>query len=136
MTKLIDGIKAIMPGKVIHLLLQHPNPSPAKDNRSKLFLLFESLNISLQQGVLHDVIFVYDFATNRNTWSKETLKSLYMMRNCNECEFNVSEQIIVSNKGDDNVKHPLFGKTKRYGWAAMRNCDEYSFSISYRKTIQ
>ena len=133
-TKLIDGIKEIMPGKVIHLLLQHPNPSTAEDNRLKLLLLFESLKISLQQGVLHDVIFVYDFSPNRNTWSKETLKSLFM-RNCNECEFNVSEEIVVSNKGDDNVKHPLFGKTKRYGWAAMRNCDEHSFNISYRNTI-
>ena len=132
-TKLLEGIKNALPGKVIHVLLQHPNPSIDEDNRSKLALLFESLRLSLLNGISYNVTFVYDFSTNRNTWTKATLQSLFM-HNSNESHFNVTVENLVSCKGDNNVNHPLFGITKRYGWAAMRNCDEYSFSISFNNT--
>lgn len=40
----------------------------------------------------------------------------------------------ISQKRDTN-NHPLFGKTKRYGWAAMRNSDEWSFTVGDYKSV-
>ena len=127
------GIKKTLPGKVIQVLLQHPNPSIDEGNRSKLTLLFDSLRPSLLNGALYNVTFVYDFSPNRNTWTKGTLQSLFM-HNCNTSNFNVTGERRVSCKGDNIVNHPIFGTTQRYGWAAMRQSDEFSFSISFCNT--
>ena len=53
------------------------------------------------------------------------------MTDTNQSEYNATEEVLVSSKLNSTIIHPLFGTTKRYGWAAMRNCNEYSFSISY-----
>ena len=55
------------------------------------------------------------------------------MDNADKSKYNVSKETVVSSKGCD-VDHPLFGTTTRFGWAVMRNSDEYSFTISYCKT--
>ena len=129
-SELLNAIHNIIPGKVIRVLLQHPNPSINKGNTSKLSLLFESLRMSLKKGILHDVTFVYDFSPNRNTWSKAMLESFFIA-NSDKTHFTVTDEMLLSYKGDNTVNHPLFGLTKRYGWAAMRNCAEYSFAITY-----
>ena len=128
--ELLQSIKEAYPAKLIRLLLQHPNPSIEEANRSALSLLFKSVIISLKQGVLHDVTFVYDSSTSRFNWSKSDILSLFMS-NTNSSNYNVTNEVLVSSKGNNNVSHPLFGKTKRFGWAAMRNCNEYTFSISH-----
>ena len=43
---------------------------------------------------------------------------------------------LLSLKGYDGVDHPLFRKnTKRYGWDAMRNSDEWSFTVGGYKSV-
>ena len=37
----------------------------------------------------------------------------------------------ISEETDNYVSHPLFGKTKRRGWASMKKGIEMCFSISY-----
>ncbi len=89
--------------------------------------------MSLKKGVLYDVTFVCGFSPNRNTWSKAILESFFIA-NLEQSNITMTDEMLVSNKGDNNVNHPLFGCTERYGWAAMRNCAEYSFSITYHNT--
>ena len=90
--------------------------------------------MSLEIGTIRDVTFLYDFSPNRNTWSQTGLVKLFMPK-VEESKYKVTEEIMVSSI-DSHVDHPLFGNTKRYGWAAMRNSNEYSFSIAYCNTKQ
>ena len=74
--------------------------------------------------ILHDVTFIYDLANNRNTCNRTELLSLLIPKD-ELSHYDVTEDQLVSLKGCDGMDHPLFGKTKRYGWAAMRNLDEW-----------
>ena len=128
--ELITMLKERNPGKIIRFLLQHLNPSMDKSNRSSLTLLFNCIKTLLKNGFINDVTFVYDSSAASNTWSKADIHSLFISKG-DESNFNFTDEILVSSKCNNNVVHPLFGRTKRYGWASMRNYDEYSFSISY-----
>ena len=131
---LLQEIKIAMPEKTIRVLLQNTNPSQDDQNISKLKLLFYALRISLMKGILHDVTFVYDLADNRNTWNRTGFLSLIMPKE-ELLHYDVTEDKLVSLKGCDEMNHPLFGKTKRYGWAAMRNSDEWSFTVGDYKSV-
>ena len=134
MEELLEEIKIAMPDKTIRVLLQHTNPSQDEQNISKLKLLFYALRISLMKGILHDVTFVYDLADNCNTWNRTKLLNLLMPKG-ELSHYEVTEDQLVSLKGCDGMDHPLFGKTKRYGWAAMRNSDEWYFTVGDYKSV-
>ena len=86
------------------------------------------------KSILHDVTFVYDLANNRNTWNRTEFLSLLMPKD-ELSHYDVTEDQLVSLKGCDGIDHPLFGKTKRYGWDAMRNLDEWTFTIGGYKLV-
>ena len=44
--------------------------------------------------------------------------------------YRVTEETIISLNGED-IDHPLFGKTKRYGWVTLQKSDEYTFAKCY-----
>ena len=77
--ELLQQIQTAFPSKTIRVIMQHPNPSLGEQNRMNLKLLFYSLRMSITKDVLQDVTFVYDLATNRNTWNRAQLLSLLML---------------------------------------------------------
>ena len=86
------------------------------------------------KGILHDVTFVYDLDDNRNTWNRTGFLSLIMPKE-ELSHYDVTGDKLVSLKCCDEMDHPLFGKTKRYGWAAMRNSDEWYFTVGGYKSL-
>ena len=126
--ELLREVNISLPNKSIRVILQHPNPSQDDHNRLNLKLLFYALRMSLMKGIVHDVTFVYDLAFNRNTWNRTTLLDLLMPNN-ELTHYDLTDHRLVSLKGCDEMDHPLFGKTERYGWAAMRNSDEWCFTV-------
>ena len=44
--------------------------------------------------------------------------------------YTISEEYIISEQGNEQVIHPLFGLTSRLGWANMTNGSEHTFYIS------
>ena len=87
------------------------------------------------KSIIHDVTFVYDFANKHNTWNQTELMSLLMPKD-ELSKYNVTEDRLVSLKGCNGMGHPLLGKnTKRYGWDAMRNSDEWSFTVGGYKSV-
>ena len=42
----------------------------------------------------------------------------------------IGDEFIISQEGNDNVAHPLFGNTTRMGWAKMKRGSEHTFLLN------
>jgi hypothetical protein len=134
LTDLLISLKSKI-GLDIRILVQHPSPSKDTQSRKNLALAGNSILCAMLQGLVTHVTFVYDRDPNRNTWDRLSLKKIFLEKvdSVSQARFLISQEVIISNKVDRFVNHPIFGKTERYGWAMMRKCDEYEFTISLLK---
>ena len=73
-------------------------------------------------SIIHDITQVYNYESCRNTWCNTKLLALFMhtVEDSHIDNYRITEEKLISLKGD-HVDHPLFGKTKRYGWTSMGN---------------
>jgi hypothetical protein len=119
--------------KNIQILVQHPSPSATC--KSDLSNAGEAIFLAMKEGSSSGVTFVYDCCHSRNTWTKNTLVSTFLQRvtETDRLLLEISEEVMVSAKGDTQVQHPVLGLTERHGWAVMRNSNEHAFTISIKK---
>lgn len=114
-------------GLDVKILLQHPTPSlqgacPLRKACHDIIHCMEDREVSA-------LCFVYDHCLKKNTWSKSTLLRRCIPNTLDSNLFTITAETLISEKGNMSVNHPLFGQTKRYGWAKTRNSDEMSFTI-------
>lgn len=115
--------------KPIKVLLQHPTPS--SEGVGDLKAACKGILNCVLKRVVSSLSIVYDYSSNRNTWSKK-LFMLSCFADHVATSFAISDEILISKKGEDSVQHPVYGDTKRYGWAKTRNADEHSFVITLK----
>jgi len=135
MKQLLTEVKTAFPDLILRVLVQHPSPSPDALNQSNLKQLFSCLQKTMESGIVFDTTFIYDYdvSRDRNTWSRQSILAIFnsTLDFLNSNNYSVAEEKLISSQGE-NVKHPLFGRTSRYGWTSMRKSDEYSFSIRFK----
>ena len=128
---LLSAIKGAVNLPVV-VLFQHPSPSKANKNRVALKCTFRDCVLAKEQNIVESIHFVYDTKseTKGNCWKeKELFKVLKSM--CSEDKkHKLTEPSVISEKGNAEVKHPLFGLTERRGWAQMKRGVEMSFSVT------
>ena len=119
---LISSISSNCNFNKIILLYQHPSPSlSSRPNLQKS--INQSVSALSTNKKVESIHFVYDFNIKKKTFTYNSLRSL----------FDLPKKIFISpetqiNVDDDNiVYHPLFGRTKKFGWARMRKGQEMTF---------
>ena len=128
MKNLMQSISDIT-GKQIKILFQHPSPSA--DGVDDLRRACTDIMECIATGTVSTICFVYDSAPGKTCWEKDGLLALCKQETyLDQSSFYVSDEKLISKKGDTNVIHPLFGLTSRFGWARMKNSNEFTFSIS------
>lgn len=112
----------------LKVLFQHPSPS--RNCKKDLKKACGDVLSSLDKKIVDSVYFVYDSSENRNSWNKDSI-----VRDCIpfSAKYSLTEEKMISKKGNNTVTHPIFGETKRYGWARTRKDFEYSFEIKRKE---
>lgn len=127
--EICEVLKLRYPHLKLRILFQHPNPSD-----EVVYSIVGSKCIkALMNGFVSDIHFVYDTdrKKNKNCWERTHLYQVFTSQVCSSILSNLmnTEEIIVSEKGDDSVNHPIFGLVSRMGWAFTRKGTECSFLI-------
>ena len=127
--ELLDILKILhdsLPHSSIKLLFQHPNPSIEKTYMTTGSTCMNSLKM----GYIDEVHFVYDVRAKTNCWSQDGIIQTFVNKKFMK-GLIISDEYIISHKHNDNVIHPIFGDTKRLGWAKMKRGCEHTFFIKY-----
>ena len=113
-----------IPGIEKVILFQHPSPSPEIKSRNALETALHESSISLKMKYASSIHFVFDYnnKVGKNTWSYDELSNLVRVSMDEESQtsFSISKKAILSSPSKDYVKHPIFGKTSKVGWALMK----------------
>ena len=75
---------------------------------------------ALKERMVKEIHFVYDVRHNTTCWCKKSLLKCFVSSR-HKMNYTISEEYIISEQGNDQVNHPLFGLTSRLGWANMTN---------------
>jgi len=128
---IIDLLTAINTRSLLPVvvLFQHPSLSMKSKNRTNLQSTIQECITAKESNVVESIHFVYDTNSGtKGTYWKEREIFVIVERMCDRTH-QVTEPSVVSEKGVVMVKHPLFGDTKRRGWADKKAGVEMSFSI-------
>lgn len=125
---LLDFLKdlhqRIPPGIEKVILFQHPSPSPETKSRNTLQTAIRESSICLKMRYASSIHFVFDYnnKVGKNTWTYKELSNLVRVSMDQESQtsFSISKEAILSSPSKDYVKHPIFGKTSKVGWALMK----------------
>ena len=122
---LLSGIKSEL-GIRIMILFQHPNPTmkDSLEGASKACLE------ALVSHTVDSIVFVYDTKPGGNCWTYDSLQSSFLGPKWkSDGRLKISPNLIASEMGCMKVSHPVFGETKRLGWAFMKKGKENCFAI-------
>lgn len=114
----------------LKVLFQHP--SPAHISRDSINIATEDCTKALLEGIIQSVHVVYDYHIDKHTWDYMTLCALFSC-NLDSSEtalLDISDPLLISELDCILVQHPLFGETKRLGWALMKRGEECCFNIT------
>jgi hypothetical protein len=135
-----DILHSIQEYTLLPILILFQHPSPTTEGRHRQALIDAALdcitcliNISVVQGIY----FVYDWneKAKKACWQKNELRNL-LLKKCglsspappNAITFT-RERNISYIKTTDIVDHPVYGISKRRGWAHMKSGQERAFSV-------
>ncbi len=90
--------------------------------------------MALGDGIIDSIHYVYDVheSPSKTSWKGNCLSEL-VVSTCTEHQCNkifISKPIVILPQESETVHYPVFGITKRYGWANAKVGKEMSFSIT------
>ena len=126
--KLLEKLHISLPYHSIRLLFQHPDPGLKRKCTYKE-IGFGCMK-ALKLGYCDEIHFVYDVFHERNCWKKYEIIDHFIDKHFKR-DLIIEQERVISQLDEENVKHPLFGKVKRMGWAKMKRGQEHTFLIKY-----
>jgi hypothetical protein len=134
LVKLLTSIKKVS-NLSIQILFQHPSPSSDIKNKRILQSTIQECINAQRIYVVESIHFVYDSTPNARgtSWGRHELHNLvHDLCVKNETQHSMTAPSTISNKTDNYVLHPIFGKNIRKGWALMKKGNEMSFSVNFK----
>ena len=117
------------------ILFQHPSPS-ALFISNDFSPAINHLLLSLKHRIISKIVFVYDSYPQCEDKSSGTFftkvqicEIIYANKHIAYEKLNISDEIVLSSKGQEMTLHPLFPLYKRHGWSLMKNKNEYCFEV-------
>ncbi len=117
------------------VLFQHPSPVSRDKSGNYLAEASRQCIMALGDGIIDSIHYIYDVheSSSKTSWKG---KCLLVVSTCTEHQCNkifISKPIVISKQESKTVHHPVFGITKRYGWANAKVGKEMSFFITSKK---
>jgi hypothetical protein len=119
----------------IVILFQHPSPSTQVGLHEVMIKAALECMYLISINVVTSIHFVYDWTTvvGKTCWQKDELRDLLIK----ECYVSPSLLTSLTLTKDRKISigktsiiiHPVYGVTKRYGWAQMKSGKERAFSV-------
>ncbi len=119
----------------IVILFQHPSPSTQVGLCEVMIKAALECMYLISINVVTSIHFVYDWTTivGKTCWQKNELRHL-LIKECYLSPSLVTSLTLTKDRkisfGKTSIMiHPVYGVTKRYGWAQMKSGKERAFSV-------
>jgi len=133
-----DILHTIQTNTQLPILILFQHPSPTTEIRHRQALIKAALHCIMCLFIIDEVQsihFVYDWNENSNTcWQKNELR-LFLLKECYLSSaallhsITFTDDINISYINTSMINHPVYGITKKRGWAQMKFGQERAFSV-------
>lgn len=106
---------------LINVMFQHPSPNVNRDYRESFSEAGMQSLLSLKLGRIHAVYIIFDFIHGKHCWSQKSVQKCFTKYWCDDI---IATASCISGSQDKEIKHPIFGKMQRMGWAKHKNQSE------------